>query len=212
MTKIYNPGDKSRAICGQCAQLVTTTFVYRNVPFDDGQGEARNILVAACDTCGQVVAIPAQSTPAIRRARETASTSLEVVLPAPFVDLLDAAAFKIDSQATTQFRKALFVFYLDEMPQEAEAANLFKKNLELWNEQKESAFLHFNKKDIPNKRISFKLSPRTEHQIDEVISSIGISKTKLMRGIIMKAERDILLDAAPGPIKQLQKLAAVVNA
>lgn len=61
----YQAGDTSRAICEDCNQIVETTFRLRDVPFFDGSGIAENILVAVCNTCNQVVAIPAQSTPAI---------------------------------------------------------------------------------------------------------------------------------------------------
>ena len=112
MKKLYEPGEKSRAVCNNCARLVPTTFQYRNVPFSDGVGLAENILVAVCDECESVVAVPAQSTPAIRQARELADRSLEVSLPAPEVDILDAAAQVIDPEATPKFRKALFAYYI----------------------------------------------------------------------------------------------------
>jgi hypothetical protein len=68
-TNLYQEGEKSKAICETCHQIVTTTFARRDVPFSDGNGEVKNILVSVCDHCDQVVAIPAQSTPAIREAR-----------------------------------------------------------------------------------------------------------------------------------------------
>lgn len=66
-------GDKGQAICEDCAKWVSTTFDSRTVPFTDGRGEVKEILVAVCDECGAVVATPPQSTPAIRRAREDAA-------------------------------------------------------------------------------------------------------------------------------------------
>jgi len=65
---LFREDDKSKAICPHCGKLVNTTFVRRDVPFSDGKGSARDILVARCDICDQTVAIPAQSTPAIREA------------------------------------------------------------------------------------------------------------------------------------------------
>ncbi|WP_143018490.1 hypothetical protein [Cupriavidus sp. YR651] len=65
----FHEGDKSRAICSHCAKMVSTTFVRRDVQFSDGNGFASNVLVAVCDKCGDVVATPAQSTPAFRAAR-----------------------------------------------------------------------------------------------------------------------------------------------
>ena len=69
MESIYNLGDESRAICEGCAKVVATTFVYRDVAFDDGSGVVRYILVAVCDACEAIIAVPAQSPPAIRQAR-----------------------------------------------------------------------------------------------------------------------------------------------
>ena len=66
--KLYAAGEKSKAICEDCGALVSTTFVYRDVPFDDGHGVVKDVLASVCDQCDRVVALPAQSTPAVRRA------------------------------------------------------------------------------------------------------------------------------------------------
>ena len=68
-TKLNEKGEKSKAICESCRQIVSTTFAQRDVPFSDGKGEVKDILVAVCGLCNQVVAVPAQSIPAIREAR-----------------------------------------------------------------------------------------------------------------------------------------------
>lgn len=78
--KIFQDGDNSQAFCSHCSDLVSTTFVRRDVPFSDGKGLAKSILVGACITCGQTVSIPAQSTPAISKARKEAGESIEVNL------------------------------------------------------------------------------------------------------------------------------------
>jgi hypothetical protein len=87
--KIFQEGDSSKAYCHHCSTVVGTTFVRRNVPFSDGSGDAKNILVGACKTCGQTVSIPAQSTPAISKARKEAPSSIEANLPAIYLDVLD---------------------------------------------------------------------------------------------------------------------------
>lgn len=65
--KIWYAGDKSKAGCSHCRKIVTTTFSYQDVPFESGIGVATGIMAATCDECGQVAAIPPQSTPAIRK-------------------------------------------------------------------------------------------------------------------------------------------------
>lgn len=57
----YKAGDHSRAICYNCSKVVETTFELRDVPFDDGSGVVTGMLVAICDECGAIVAVPAQS-------------------------------------------------------------------------------------------------------------------------------------------------------
>jgi hypothetical protein len=64
----YNPGDKSSAVCQSCETVVPTTFALRDVPCSDGSGTVPGVLAAVCDLCGDVVAIPAQSTAAITAA------------------------------------------------------------------------------------------------------------------------------------------------
>lgn len=66
----FQAGDKSTAICSRCGELVDTIFVRRDVRFSDGNGPTNDILVAVCDVCDDVVAVPAQSTLAIRETRQ----------------------------------------------------------------------------------------------------------------------------------------------
>jgi RNase P subunit RPR2 len=63
--KIYKIGDKSKAICEYCKKLSETTFKMRTVPLSNG-GQVENILVAVCDSCGKIVALPQQSVAQIR--------------------------------------------------------------------------------------------------------------------------------------------------
>lgn len=65
-TTRFHEGARSKAICSHCRKVVGTTFVRRDVSFSDGSKRvAKNILVAVCDVCGQVVATPPGSTAAI---------------------------------------------------------------------------------------------------------------------------------------------------
>jgi hypothetical protein len=63
--KFFVKRDKSKALCENCG-LVSTTFDYRDVPFEVGQAVACGILVAECEVGHEAVAIPAQSGLAIR--------------------------------------------------------------------------------------------------------------------------------------------------
>jgi hypothetical protein len=63
--KLYRPGDRSCAICTRCGSVVPTTLSPRDVPFSNQSGSARYVPGTTCDDCGSVVAVPAQSVPAI---------------------------------------------------------------------------------------------------------------------------------------------------
>ncbi|HYI71205.1 MAG TPA: hypothetical protein VEX87_15730 [Skermanella sp.] len=75
--KIYLEADKGRAMCENDG-LVTTTFTIRDVSFRDGSGLVSNILVAVCDDCGEVVAIPPQSSLEIKAALEKAAVLVDL--------------------------------------------------------------------------------------------------------------------------------------
>ena len=68
----YKLGDKSKAVCEACESVVNTTFVIRDVPFDDGIGIAKSILVAVCDSCNDIVAIPSNSVDLLVKMRKLA--------------------------------------------------------------------------------------------------------------------------------------------
>ena len=55
--KVYHEGDKAQALCHDDGP-VTVTYGYRDVPFNDGNGVAKNIMAGICDRCGQVIVIP----------------------------------------------------------------------------------------------------------------------------------------------------------
>lgn len=117
--KLFTSGEKGRALCDRDG-LVTMTYTYGDVPFSDGLGVARDILVGVCDTCDRVLAIPPQSTPAIGAARARAQVPVEVTLPAPYIEILDAAGLNVHATATPDFRKRLLVYYVNRYASGAE--------------------------------------------------------------------------------------------
>jgi len=65
--KTLNEGDTKTVACNTCELLQNATFQLRDVPFSDGSGLAKNILVGVCDTCNSVAVVPHQSTPDIKK-------------------------------------------------------------------------------------------------------------------------------------------------
>ncbi|AJG14758.1 Uncharacterised protein [Pseudomonas putida] len=67
--KILAEGVTGKALCEHCQVVVPTYYARRDVPFSDGQGVVKDILVGVCFRCDGVVALTPQSTPAIRESR-----------------------------------------------------------------------------------------------------------------------------------------------
>ncbi|KXJ51534.1 MAG: hypothetical protein AXW17_01525 [Colwellia sp. Phe_37] len=59
--KTVNSGDKSKAICHKCECVVETTFMKRDVALSDISAMVENLIVAVCNNCDAVVALPHQS-------------------------------------------------------------------------------------------------------------------------------------------------------
>ena len=66
-TPMFKENDKSKAICNVCEKVVSTTLKIRDVKTSDTKKVIKDILVSVCDECEATVAIPAQSTPEIKK-------------------------------------------------------------------------------------------------------------------------------------------------
>lgn len=204
--KFYRKGDSGRAVCESCEKLVTTTFDYRDVPFSDGNGVAKGILAAVCDTCGAVVATPPQSTPAIQRAREAAVKPIEASFPAPVVEILDLALYRISPTSGADFRKHLLMHFALKLAA-IKDPNETARSLLVRYESHRSEW-----KNQPRRRLSFKLSPKANKTFDELQSKTNLNRTQLISGLIMKIEQDIVAPEVPKNLKELSNLATVVQA
>lgn len=200
--KLYHAGDKGRAICGKDG-LSDTTFTYRDVPFRDGSGVAKDILVAVCDTCGDVVAIPPQSTPAIKAAREKASIPVEAKLPASYIEALDLAVYRIDPTLTSDFRKYLLLHYIHMLVATPELGATLGTRLQkfrnLFDERQDTEKL---------KRLSFKITPRACRDIDALMVEAAINRTVLLKSVVGQIHHDINLPNKPKKLRELRALAA----
>ncbi len=54
-------GDTSEAICKTCHQLSHTTYKIRDLEYNGGKASIRNVLVGVCDTCGEIISVPSQT-------------------------------------------------------------------------------------------------------------------------------------------------------
>jgi len=204
--KLYNAGDTSKAICETCQDLVETTFFYRDVPFDDGSGIVKDILASVCNSCGEVVAIPAQSMPAIRRARERVEIPLEAQVPVSDIEVLDAAATRISNHASTRHRKLLLAYYARKMARDPQSGERIKQ---LFLEVK--AARPKAKIKIPQKRLSFKISHDFQADFDGLTKRSGLKKTQVLRSLVHEIRTDLVSPEHPESLQHLQDLVATME-
>lgn len=200
--KVYHEGDTGQALCPDDG-AVTVTYGYRDVPFNDGSGMARNIMAGACDRCGRVVAIPAQSEPAISQARKRAEHSLEVNLPAAYIDVLDAAVMRVAAHPTTDFRKPLVIFYLDRYARDEECLDELASLHQCY--ESKPAFTR-----NPRKRLSVKLSGFANDRLLEVSRRTSLNKTDLIKSLVAKIDQEVVQPDRPRHYEELASLGRVL--
>lgn len=202
--KFFMPGEKKRALCHRDGR-VTTTFVYMDVPFRDGHGVAHNVLVGACDVCGDAILIPAQSTPAIAAARRRVERSLEVNVPACFVDVLDAAIVRVSEYPSPDFRKQLLVYYVNRYDSGEEDAGELKELMSRPSELMAAPAM-------PKKRLSMKFSDSMDCRIERVRNVAQLSKTDLIKSLVIKIYVDVVTPEEPKHHKALSQIADILYA
>src|SRR5680860_208814 len=111
--RILRQGDKGQAICPDCRRRVSTTYNYRSVHLEKTDVVVPNVLVGVCDTCGEVVSIPAQSSPKLKEARESTSKTFGARIPRHLDDVLHVIADRY-SAPNSAFCSLLVRYYLNQ--------------------------------------------------------------------------------------------------
>ncbi|MCK9504224.1 MAG: hypothetical protein M0Q95_08575 [Porticoccaceae bacterium] len=195
--RIFRVGDSQKVICEHCGSLESATFKLRDVPFSDGSGIVKKVLVGVCDCCDEVCVIPHQSTPAVRRQLECQRKAVESRLPAHLLDILGLATSEVG--ATADFIPSLVKYYIHQLATDPEAAGKLKAFLR--------TELAAGKAD---KRLSLKGKIISE-ELELVKSAADIdSTTDVIKGIILKINEDILLLKRPEAMAELKGIVAAV--
>lgn len=203
--KFFTKGDKSKAICERCRAMSSTVFAYCDVPFSDGSGVVKGILVGVCERCGDVVSIPAQSTPAISKSRAPAPESIEAMLPAPYLDLLDLACFKIDPEAPLGLRKGLLMFYVHRF-----ATGSFE--VERLRKSSAALALRPGMESKHRRRLSIKTTSRLARELSDVAELCGMRKTEAIKAIVGAIQEDVVDGGCPELIQTLRDCAVFASA
>lgn len=195
--KIYKVGDISKAVCHTCKAVKPTTFKLRDIPFSDGEGVVKNVIAGVCDTCGEVVATPPQSTPSIKKAIEEKRKPVEARVPAHMIDILNCASYELSG--TVDFVPTILKFYIHKMSSNDKVVSPSKLELFLGSE------LATGKKV---KRISIKGGKI----VKDINALKGLTKiestTDIIKTVVLKINDDILTKKNKRVIKQLKDVAA----
>ncbi len=195
--KIFKVGDSQKAACEECGSFENATFQLRDVPFSDGQGIVKNVLVGVCDKCDTFVLLPHQSSPAVKRALDARRRSIESRLPAHLIDILNLATMEIGG--STDFAPSMMKYYIHTLVADKKAS--------------QSISLYLNSQ-LATGKADKRLSLKGRQIFDEVNSIKAISNIKnttdLMKAIILKINDDILVKRKEEPIEQLKNIMAVL--
>ncbi|GAC26076.1 hypothetical protein GMES_3801 [Paraglaciecola mesophila KMM 241] len=167
----------------------------RDVPFSDGSGTVKNALAGVCDSCNEVVLIPHQSTPAIKKQLDTHKKAVETRVPAHMVDMLNLASMELGG--STDFSNALIKYYLHNLSEQKTSVKGLIKYLE-----SDLA------KGVAQKRISLK-GRQVSKEIDNIKfkTSIG-STTDVLKAVVLKINDDVFVHPKTQLINSLKGVAA----
>lgn len=193
--KIFKVGDTQKAVCETCKSIENATFALRDVPFSDGHGVVKNVLVGVCDKCDSVVLVPQQSAPAIKKQLDARRKPVESRVPAHMVDILNVASSVLG--AGTDFSSTLIKYYIHALSKEEKSIDSLLKYLE-----SDLAKGHAQKRISLKGRLVFDelntLKMRTH--LDNT--------TDILKAVVLKINDDVLVNRKPSVINELKAVAA----
>ncbi|MBE9485966.1 MAG: hypothetical protein IMY82_02205 [Chloroflexi bacterium] len=195
---ILKVGDQEKAACEKCAAFVTVIYQLRDVPFSDGSGLVKQVLVGVCEQCDQVCVLPQQSTPAVKCVLEKQRKPIESRVPAHMLDILNLASAEVG--CGTEFAPYLIKYYVHALASRQMSANRLPRYLA---------------SDLAKGKAEKRISLKGQHIVEEVgalKSMTHIEKTSdLIRGVILKINDDIVQHKRQKPLNELKGIAAAVG-
>ncbi len=183
--KLLREGDKSKALCPTCGGVQATTYHRRDVPFRHRTGLVSGVLAAVCDQCDTVVGIPQQSVPRISKALGSARHPVEARLPRHLVDALNLTLHVLVG-APSKGAGVLIRYYLDRLGK-------LPGGLEQLKQQAQTEEASGSGDD----RLSIKLDDRYNELLGQLVGATGLTKTHVLRGIVVQAKHDVLDNERP---------------
>ncbi|MBU3845373.1 MAG: hypothetical protein H9855_00055 [Candidatus Acinetobacter avistercoris] len=195
--KLYREADKIKTGCEHCKAKVDVTMTLCDMPFKHADGVAKDVLVGICDICGNIVVTPHQSTIKIGRDLKNIKKSIELRVPAHYIDILNLASNKVDVDLDESFNKHLILFYINLLNSTRyEDGDLFS----LFENEDHNVKL--------SKRLSFKANDKLVFDIELLVKRYNFeNKSDLLKAIILKINHDIVQSNNIERINELKVLA-----
>ena len=122
--RFYEAGERSAGICETCRSKVQTRMEYRDYTPTGWSVTVPEVLVAACERCDNVVAVPHQSTFQINAFRDQephASKPIEARVPRALNELLGLVVYSLGGPPK-QVVPSLIRYYLSQVTSSTEVA------------------------------------------------------------------------------------------
>lgn len=196
--KILKVGDTKKAACNRCKSFQDVTFKLRDVPFSDGTGIVKNVLVGVCNTCDSIAVLPHQSAPAVKKQLEVQRKSLESRVPAHMIDILNLVSEELGGGI--EFVPSIMKFYIHSLSNNS----ISPTNI--------SRYLNTDLAEgVAQKRISIK-----GRHLDEELQHLKLvtkikSTSDLIKSVVLKINDDVLVNKKPRAISQLKNIMAATS-
>lgn len=195
--RILREGDPGEGLCSKCRRRVAIRYTYRTVNLERSEVDVPDVLVGVCQTCGETVSIPAQSTPKLKEARQEKTVVLNVRIPHHLDDVLRMLADRFEAPPWS-FCSGLVRFYLHELAENEAFARRIKR---------------LGESDLASGPAATRLSVRTSQGLATAAwaraRKVGIrTRTEMLKGLILAAYEDVLQGRAPRRAEVLEGIAA----
>ena len=196
--KILREGDRGYALAPERGR-VEIVYEYRTVELEKSKATVRNVLVGVDAETGEVLTVPAQSTPKLKAAREAKKEEvMSVRMPWELDDVLHLVAnhYRV---APRQFAPAVIRYYLTLACADADMARRLNT---------------LSKSRLATGRCKKDLRLRMQPELlvwlrDVAVATEGATRSAMVRGAIVAAKEDVLDDRAR---KRQQLLEAIARA
>lgn len=198
--RILREGERERALCPVCEAWRTTVFEYQTVRLEDSNVAVEGVLIGVCETCGEAVSIPPQSTPRLREARTARKEhTLEARIPRHLDDVVFVISEKLDVSPTA-LRGTIIRYYLDEIRRKPDTARRVER---------------LARSELAGGACDTRISVRVDVDIWEaawhVARGAGLrSQADVIRGALVAAKEDLIDGRAKGRRRDLERLAAAI--